>query len=284
MLRPLVVMLAAANIGFWAWSQGWLDGVTGLPRDGDREPQRLAAQIEPGHLQVVLPPSAAGAASAAAPAAEAASAAASGPAPTAALPDDAAGTSSAPLPPEAASAPLPAPAPGPALAAAPAASVAAAPPAEPPPVCLEAGPFNPVEWRSAQTALRRVLDDNRWTLTSREKPGSWIVYIGPYKNRDLMERRADQLRQMQVAFEEARNLPDEYLPGLLFGRHGSESDAREQQARLTAQKIRYVRVVPLVRPTVTHTVRIPKADADMRRQLAALKPRLSGHAFEPCGR
>ena len=44
MLRPLVVMLLAANIGFWAWSQGALDGLTGVPHDSDREPQRPATR------------------------------------------------------------------------------------------------------------------------------------------------------------------------------------------------------------------------------------------------
>jgi len=129
-----------------------------------------------------------------------------------------------------------------------------------------------------------VLDDSSWTLTSREKAGTWMVYVGPYKSREIMARRADQLRQLEIAFEEARDLPDEYIPGFVFGRYGVEADARALQTRLTSQKIRYVRVVPLVRPTVSHTVRIPKADPAMRARLAALKPRLSGNAFEPCGR
>ena len=116
------------------------------------------------------------------------------------------------------------------------------------------------------------------------KAGTWMVYVGPYKSREIMARRADQLRQLEIAFEEARDLPDEYIPGFVFGRYGVEADARALQTRLTSQKIRYVRVVPLVRPAVSHTVRIPKADPAMRARLAALKPRLSGNAFEPCGR
>lgn len=275
MLRPLVVMLLAANIGFWAWSQGALDGLTGVPHDSDREPQRLAAQIAPERLEILrteLPASAASAASAAHGAASAASATAA--AATAAASSAASTVAAASTPPAEASA----------AALTPPTAVPVPPPAPVPTVCLEAGPFNAAEWRTAQVALRRVLDDSSWTLTSREKAGTWMVYVGPYKSREIMARRADQLRQLEIAFEEARDLPDEYIPGFVFGRYGVEADARALQTRLTSQKIRYVRVVPLVRPAVSHTVRIPKADPAMRARLAALKPRLSGNAFEPCGR
>lgn len=275
MLRPLVVMLLAANIGFWAWSQGALDGLTGVPHDSDREPQRLAAQIAPERLEILrteLPASAASAASAAHGAASAASATAA--AATAAASSAASTVAAASAPPaEASAAALTPPTAAPVPTTAPV-----------PTVCLEAGPFNAAEWRTAQVALRRVLDDSSWTLTSREKAGTWMVYVGPYKSREIMARRADQLRQLEIAFEEARDLPDEYIPGFVFGRYGVEADARALQTRLTSQKIRYVRVVPLVRPAVSHTVRIPKADPAMRARLAALKPRLSGNAFEPCGR
>lgn len=275
MLRPLVVMLLAANIGFWAWSQGALDGLTGVPHDSDREPQRLAAQIAPERLEILhteLPASAASAASAAHGAASAASATAA--TATAAASSAASTVAAASTPPAEASA----------AALTPPTAVPVPPPAPVPTVCLEAGPFNAAEWRTAQAALRRVLDDSSWTLTSREKAGTWMVYVGPYKSREIMARRADQLRQLEIAFEEARDLPDEYIPGFVFGRYGVEADARALQTRLTSQKIRYVRVVPLVRPAVSHTVRIPKADPAMRARLAALKPRLSGNAFEPCGR
>ena len=275
MLRPLVVMLLAANIGFWAWSQGALDGLTGVPHDSDREPQRLAAQIAPERLEILrteLPASAASAASAAHGAASAASATAA--AATAAASSAASTVAAASTPPAEASA----------AALTPPTAVPVPPPAPVPTVCLEAGPFNAAEWRTAQVALRRVLDDSSWTLTSREKAGTWMVYVGPYKSREIMARRADQLRQLEIAFEEARDLPDEYIPGFVFGRYGVEADARALQTRLSSQKIRYVRVVPLVRPAVSHTVRIPKADPAMRARLAALKPRLSGNAFEPCGR
>jgi hypothetical protein len=54
MLRLLLLVLVAANLGFFAWSQGQLDGVVGVRAIGDREPERLARQVRPETV-VILP-------------------------------------------------------------------------------------------------------------------------------------------------------------------------------------------------------------------------------------
>jgi hypothetical protein len=65
MLRSLVALLLLANLGFFAWSQGWLDNVAGVRATGDREPERLARQVHPELVRVVTPQVVAAAASAA---------------------------------------------------------------------------------------------------------------------------------------------------------------------------------------------------------------------------
>jgi hypothetical protein len=63
MLRTLAWLLLAANLLFFGWTQGWLDGVTGLRAHGDREPERLARQVRPETVTVLPPPAADAAAS-----------------------------------------------------------------------------------------------------------------------------------------------------------------------------------------------------------------------------
>lgn len=58
-LRALALLLVLANLGFFIWSQGWLDGLTGARAAGDREPERMARQFQPQLLRVL--PAAAGA-------------------------------------------------------------------------------------------------------------------------------------------------------------------------------------------------------------------------------
>lgn len=48
MLRALLVLLLLVNAAFFSWTQGWLDGATGVRSIGEREPERLkkAQQVE----------------------------------------------------------------------------------------------------------------------------------------------------------------------------------------------------------------------------------------------
>jgi hypothetical protein len=49
-MRVVVIVLLAVNALFFIWSRGWLDAVTGLPAQGGREPQRVAAQQHPERI------------------------------------------------------------------------------------------------------------------------------------------------------------------------------------------------------------------------------------------
>jgi len=69
MLRALATLLVIVNLGFFAWSQGWLDKVTGAHAHADREPERLTRQVRPELVRVLAAPAApaSGAAQAVAP-------------------------------------------------------------------------------------------------------------------------------------------------------------------------------------------------------------------------
>ncbi len=66
-LRVLALLLLAANLGFFAWTQGWLDGVVGVRAHGAREPDRLAREFQPQRVRILPPDEAAAAMAASAP-------------------------------------------------------------------------------------------------------------------------------------------------------------------------------------------------------------------------
>lgn len=68
-LARLALLLLVANLGFFAWNQGWLDGLAGLRAEPEREPERAARQFQPHLLRVIPADMAASAAPASAPAA-----------------------------------------------------------------------------------------------------------------------------------------------------------------------------------------------------------------------
>ncbi len=62
MLRWAVAMLLLANLGFFAWTQGWLDPLVGAPADSEREPERVARQLRPEAVKLLPAPAVAAAA------------------------------------------------------------------------------------------------------------------------------------------------------------------------------------------------------------------------------
>lgn len=64
-MRALAALLLLANLGWLALAQGWLQPYVGLSSQHEREPQRLAAQIDADSVRVVSATAAAAAASAA---------------------------------------------------------------------------------------------------------------------------------------------------------------------------------------------------------------------------
>ena len=51
-MRTLVALLLLANLGFLALAQGWLQPYAGLSTQHEREPQRLAAQVDPQSVRL----------------------------------------------------------------------------------------------------------------------------------------------------------------------------------------------------------------------------------------
>lgn len=55
MLRVMLLLLLLANAGMYAWSHGWLDPLLPAPGSSEREPARLAAQVNAESVRVLSP-------------------------------------------------------------------------------------------------------------------------------------------------------------------------------------------------------------------------------------
>ncbi len=53
MLRLLLAILVLANVLFFGWTAGWLDGLTPWNARGDREPDRMTRQLRPEAVVIV---------------------------------------------------------------------------------------------------------------------------------------------------------------------------------------------------------------------------------------
>lgn len=250
MLRSLVLALLIVNLGFFAWTHGWLRAWVGLPPEGQREPQRLSAQLHAEQIEVLQPGE-----------------------------NDTARNHALRRQPE------PAPAAQPASAAASTASATESPSAATaaatgPALCVEAGPFNPEDAASVDKALRPLLPNGSWTRQSIAIGGQWMVYMGPYSDEDLYDRKVIELKRIKgLNFDEVRGGP--YAKGLSLGRFTSEADAEARLGTLKQRGIRTARVVTIRPAGQVHYLRVAQANVSMQVTLSGLKlPQ--GKSFTAC--
>lgn len=256
MLRYLALVLLIGNLGFFAWTHGWLLASTGLTPDGQREPQRLSAQLNAEQIEVLEPGEAArnhalrrrASATSAASAASAASIAEGASAASVASP----GVASAPQ------------------------ATAQTSPA----LCVEAGPFNNDDAATVDKALRPLLPTGSWTRQSIAIGGQWMVYMGPYPDEDLFDRKVTELKRIKgLNFDEVRSGP--FAKGLSLGRYASESDAETRLSSMKQRGIRTARVVTIRPAGQVHYLRVAQANVTMQVSLSGLKlPQ--GKSFTAC--
>ena len=248
MLRLIVLLALLANAVFLAWTQGWLDDVTGIRARGDREPERLMRQVRPESIRLLAPGSV------------------KAPAP---------GAAAVALPAVAANPPGPA-----APAATPPGPVAEA---SQPPACLEAGPFGAAQIGAALASLQTYLPSGSWVHQKTERSALWMVYMGKFNDLESMTKRQDELRRLKVEYEQLR-APSELAPGLSLGRFEIRGNANSLLEQLSKRGVRNARVIEAVSATSSHVLRIDKPSAAVMAQLGAMPVDALGRGFVPCAK
>jgi hypothetical protein len=151
--------------------------------------------------------------------------------------------------------------------------------------CLEAGPFATGAAVSAVAALQALqppLPPGSWAEVKTERPGSWMVYMGRFPNRDALLKKDEELKRTRVNYE-SLTAPAELVPGFSFGRHDDRAAADRALEQLGQRGVRSARVVELTAPASQHMLRVEKADAALAAQLTALRSPVLGRGFVPCG-
>lgn len=249
MLRLLALLLLLSNAGYFVWSHGAL-AAYGFAPATQSEPQRLAQQLRPEALRIVMPP-------------EAAPPGTRQLDPTAALPA-AAPTSSA-APPSAPDAP------------APSASQAQAAVAT---QCLQAGLFSEAQSAALQARLQSALPRGGWAFESSVEPARWMIYMGRYASPEALAKKKGELRQRKVSFEPLSDPALEH--GLSLGSFSTQLDADTELARIARRGVKTARVIQ-VRPELRgQKLTLPAVTPAMRTQLDTLKPQLAGKALQAC--
>lgn len=293
MLRLLVVAVLLANLLFFSWSRGWLDSVVGTPARGDREPQRLVNQVRPEQVKLwpaaELVPAPEAAASASDPAPASTSTSASPTAVSAAAEVAASAASPGAMRPGSATAPTAMMDPGaarpPVAAAASSASLpASAATANTTLVCLETGPYVGAELATVEAALRSALPAGSWSERKVEG-GEWMIYMGPYPDRDWLERKQRELARIRGGVpQDEVTAPPELARGISLGRYPSQAAGAAALNQYKNRGIRTARVVRVSGVPAGSYLRVDQADGALASRVTALKLPLAGRTFTACPR
>jgi hypothetical protein len=168
----------------------------------------------------------------------------------------------------------------PSAASAAAASVAAASAAS---TCLEAGPLDDAGLPAAQAAAQTSLPSGSWVMTKVEQPGSWMIYMGRFADREALDKKIDEIKRRKLPYEEIQGNPA-LAPGLSIGRFDSRAGADKALEQFAQQGVRTARVVELAPVTSRHWLRVEKADAALAARLSAMKVEAFGAGFGPCAK
>jgi hypothetical protein len=147
--------------------------------------------------------------------------------------------------------------------------------------CLESGPYTLAEMVAAQAALSSLVPAERWTIRPIERPGTWLLYVGRYANREVLQKRLADFRQNGIAAEEVRNLP-ELEPGLSLGRFDSRARADAARQQFLQRGVRTARVVAVAPAITAQLLRVEQADPALADQLRALENAALPRGFVPC--
>lgn len=254
MLRWAVWLLVLGNVGYFAWSQGYLEPLGAAPAE-QREPQRLVQQVKPETVRLLNDPGVESA-------------------PAHAPPAPAVVT-------EAVAAPQPAPAGAPATAGP---LEAAAPPVaadSAPRACWQAGGFT-----AAQVELLRAelvlldLPPASHVVTEVRRGSRWIVYLGRYDNLQQLERKKDELRGLGVSFREI-TAPG-LAPGLALGTYATEAAAQQSLQKAERDGIRTAKVAQERAESVSFNLRLPSITERQRASIDGLSNAMAGQRLQRC--
>jgi hypothetical protein len=151
------------------------------------------------------------------------------------------------------------------------------------PACLEAGPFGDAEVTIAQAAAQAALPGAGVTDVKTDQPGTWIVYMGRYANREALTKKQDELKRRKLEYDEVRDNAA-LAPGLSLGRYDTRAAAASALEQFAQQGIHTARVVELTPASNSHMLHIEAADTALAAQATALKLAALGKGFVACAK
>jgi hypothetical protein len=147
--------------------------------------------------------------------------------------------------------------------------------------CVEAGPFSPGQISSVEQAAATAQAGLTWTRRSVEVPAVWALVMGPYPNREAIDKKVEELKRTRVTFEEL-TAPANFKLALSLGRYSSQQEADTALAALSTRGIKTARVAQLSAAVSQIYLRTETSDEKALANLRSLKGEPWGAGWVSC--
>lgn len=153
--------------------------------------------------------------------------------------------------------------------------------------CLEAGPFSAAAIVAAEQALvAAAVPAGSWVRAPHEGAPPYAVVLGPFGNREALQKKQDELERLRLPLE-AVDLPGDGAgatpqPGFALGHYASRAAAEAALAALNVRGVRTARVMLLKPAPGESRLRVAHATPALAEQLRALSGAALGAGFVPC--
>ncbi len=147
--------------------------------------------------------------------------------------------------------------------------------------CLEAGPFSPAQIAAVEQAATTAQAGLTWSRRSVEQPAVWALVMGPYPNRETLDKKVEELKRTRATFEEL-TAPVNFKLALSLGQYGSQSAANTALAELSTRGIKTARVAQLAPAASQIYLRTETNDAAALSTLRNLKGEPWGAGWGSC--
>jgi len=146
--------------------------------------------------------------------------------------------------------------------------------------CLVAGPFDDAQAASLRHALESALAPGAWHIETITVPARWIVYMGKFANADALVKKQAELTAMKLVPQALTN-PDLEI-GLSLGGFATQAEATTELNKLSLRGIRTAKVLQERQEGKQSQLKLPAVTAEMKAQLADVKPALAGKPLHSC--
>lgn len=146
--------------------------------------------------------------------------------------------------------------------------------------CLLAGPFDDAQATNLRHTLESALAPGSWQLESVTVPARWIVYMGKFANAEALAKKQGELAAMKLVPQALTN--PELEIGLSLGVFATQAEATAELNKLSLRGIRTAKVLLERQEGKQSQLKLPAVTAEIKGQLADLKPSLAGKPLHSC--